>query len=283
MNDSALSPSEALTGAHVAQELVKKHTRALDRLTIEYVPVDSIKPNDYNPNRQSPHDFEMLCKSIAKNGCPYPVVVNRSTGEIVDGEHRWRAHKHMGELTVPVVWTDMTPEQARVSTLRHNRARGNEEAGLVVELFRELQALGLSDYAQEELLLDDEDMQRLMNLPGDELKGLDLNPDPSQLGADGHGLTEQDKALGIDTTADKRRAQEKMLAEAKAKEEQGMSAVDQTAFRLQLVYTGEEAATVKQVLERLLPEGSAELPLALLALLDWAEQAQRGAASQTAA
>ena len=67
-----------------------EHTKQrLERLTIEYVPVGSIKPNAYNPNRQSEQEHEMLLRSIQDNGFTQPVIVN-TEGVIIDGEHRWQ-------------------------------------------------------------------------------------------------------------------------------------------------------------------------------------------------
>ena len=228
---------------------VDKKNVVLGTLKVEYFPVDAIKPNDYNPNRQSTHDFEMLCKSIAADGFTQPIVVLRETMQIVDGEHRWRACKALGHKEVPAVLTDMTPEQARIATLRHNRARGTEDAALAADVLKDLAALGAADFAQEELALDDAEMQRLLgDMPEDELKGLEI-PDvgEDQLGPTGAGLTDTDREHHTDTTADQRRAKEKILAGAKKQEESDMKQADRV-YKLVTVYTDKEAELVKRVL-----------------------------------
>jgi ParB/RepB/Spo0J family partition protein len=257
-----------------------RNAHALEKLAVEYVPIGSIGPNPYNPNRQSPHDFTLLCKSIAADGFTQPVIVNRKERQIVDGEHRWRACQALGFEEVPIVWTDMTPEQMRISTLRHNRARGSENTDLVVELYKELGQLGATDIALDELMLDPVELNRMLQLDGDELATVQLDVTEDELGPDGKGLTEQDRALGIDTQADERRARERKLVQIKADEEARMGASDNSVFRVQLIYTGDTAAQVKRVLERLRQEGDKEpVPAAIKRLCAWWNAQQNGAAS----
>ncbi len=136
---------------------------ALKRLVIEYVPIDSIKPNPYNPNRQDEKEFGMLTESMAEDGFTQPIVVQRSTREIVDGEHRWRVGRASGLDAVPVVFVDMTPEQMRISTLRHNRARGSEDQDLVADVLRDLAQLGALGWTQQALRMSDEEINALIN------------------------------------------------------------------------------------------------------------------------
>jgi ParB-like chromosome segregation protein Spo0J len=248
-----------------------KPYKSLEKLEVVYVPIDAISPNPYNPNRQSEHDFTLLCKSIAADGFTQPIIVNRESKQIVDGEHRWRACRALQFDEIPIVLTDMTPEQMRISTLRHNRARGSENADLVIELFKELSELGATDVAVDELMLDPVELERLTQLDGDELARVDLGYDQSALGPDGNGLTDQDKATHVDTRSDERRARERKLAEVKEQEEARMGASDASVYRLQLIYTGEPAALVQRVLKRLQHADDVEpVPAAIRRLCAWA-------------
>ena len=141
---------------------VAKETIQLSKLQIEYVPVDSIKPNQYNPNRQSEHEFELLLKSIKEDGFTQPIIVTRHDKVIVDGEHRWKAGKALGMTEIPVVFVDMTDVQRRVSTLRHNRARGTEDYELTANLLRDLEKLGAIGWVQDSLMLDDEELSQIL-------------------------------------------------------------------------------------------------------------------------
>jgi hypothetical protein len=57
----------------------------------------------------------------------------------------------------------MTPEQARVATLRINRAHGDEDHDLVGKVLREIEKMGAVDMAIEGLLLDKVDLAQALD------------------------------------------------------------------------------------------------------------------------
>jgi len=230
---------------------VMKRNVVLGSLEVIYLPVDSVTPNDYNPNRQSEHDFTLLCRSIAEDGFTQPIVVMRATKQIVDGEHRWRACKALGHDEVPCVLVDMSPEQMRIATLRHNRARGSEDAAMAADVIRELQELGAIDWAADSLMMDTVEIQRMLEIEAHEAAQVQAEISPDMLGPSGHGLSVQDGTTAIDLTADERRAKERMLASAKADEEKDMSSKDADTYRLVLFFTDEEAKIVQTALGQL--------------------------------
>jgi ParB/RepB/Spo0J family partition protein len=148
--------------------LVKKKTGAipvaktLSKLEVEYAPIDWLVPNEYNPNRQSEYEFELLKKSITEDGMTQPVLC-LADGRIVDGEHRWRACKALGHESIPVVKVDMSEEQRRVATLRHNLARGSHDIEREADVLKDLQKLGALEWAQEALQLSDVEVDRMLN------------------------------------------------------------------------------------------------------------------------
>lgn len=148
--------------------------RQMEAMEVETVSIDSLRPNDYNPNRQTPDEFEKLKRSILENGFGQPVVAWRN-GIIVDGFHRWKACKELGFTKIKVIYFDADaikqrlsdPEvQAKLATIQFNEARGNEDMELLSALFKDFEALGVLDKVQEQLLLDDEGMQRLLDYGG---------------------------------------------------------------------------------------------------------------------
>ena len=129
---------------------VEKKNKVLEALNVQYVTHDQIVPNTYNPNRQSEDEFELLKRSMSEDGFTQPIVCVKHEDQegmfrIVDGEHRWRCSKELGYDEIPVVVTPMTYEQARIATLRHNRARGSEDIELTSEVLRDLEKLGALD------------------------------------------------------------------------------------------------------------------------------------------
>ena len=221
----------------MAKAKLTKQNVVLERLKVEYVGIDAVLPNTYNPNRQSEHDFTLLCKSIEEDGFTQPIIVLASSKVIVDGEHRWRAAKHLGYTQVPVVFTAMSPEQARIATLRHNRARGSEDLELAAAVLRDLVKLGAAEQAQESLMLDDVEMQRLLDdvaLPDEEVTGAEWLPqaEPPQT------LQELEE----------KRTAERAKDERKKFEDNARGTAESDLYRVSLVFAGPEGGLVRAVL-----------------------------------
>jgi ParB-like chromosome segregation protein Spo0J len=241
------------------RKVVEKRANKLEALEITYVSRLELKPNSYNPNRQSDHDFELLIRSMEEDGFTQPVIALRDTNEIVDGEHRWRAAGHVyGEdAQIPVVFVDMTPEQARIATLRHNRARGEEDIELSAAVLRDLRELGALDWAADSLMLDDVEIAKM----------LDDIPVPEQLAGDDYGEAwapgevsalptvvqngtgDQRRIEGMSTAAENRvRQMEQSIKNARGEEERQAIRRDAEIYRVTLLFTGDEGKLVKQVL-----------------------------------
>ena len=237
---------------------ITKKATLLERLKIQYVDIDSLKPNAYNPNRQSEQDFELLLKSMQLDGFTQPILVQKATKQIVDGEHRWRAAHELGMTQIPVVFVDMSAEQMRVSTLRHNRARGQEDIGLTSELLRDLEKLGAADWAQEELMMSDVEMEKLLEdiAAPEALAGDEYNEGwiPDASATDTVEGTNHDTADGQMTTAtsyralEKQREKERSLKAAHTEEEKQMIMKESDLFRVRLTFTDDEATLVKKAL-----------------------------------
>lgn len=153
----------ARTQATKGRRNVEKLTSRLETLQVKYIPIDNIHPNHYNANRQEAREFDLLIKSMEEDGFTQPIIVQSRTNEIVDGEHRWRAAHQLGYKEIPVVFVDMTPEQMRISTLRHNRARGSEDVELSTQVLRDLRELGALEWAMDSLDLNTKQLDALLS------------------------------------------------------------------------------------------------------------------------
>ena len=65
---------------------------------IVYVDVDDLKPNACNPDITA--NVRQL-RSMLDDGFTVPILVHQQTGEIVDGEHRWRAARQLATEGIP--------------------------------------------------------------------------------------------------------------------------------------------------------------------------------------
>lgn len=144
--------------------------------SLQWVDRDKLKPNDYNPNKVSKENLELLTQSILTNGWTLPIVV-RPDFTIIDGFHRWTVAGREPLRTklggkVPVVIVDHKDEaEDMYGTITHNRARGThllepmkaivkrllDENKSVAEISRQLgmkpeEVFRLSDFSKEDFL-----------------------------------------------------------------------------------------------------------------------------------
>ena len=240
----------------IAQRAVR-----LETLTVEYVPTDSINPNSYNPNRQDKDDFALLLRSIREDGFTQPVVVHKETRTIVDGEHRWRAARELGMAELPVVFVDMDAEQMRLSTLRHNRARGSEDVDLTAALYRDLRELGALDQARDALGLSAQELEALLDdTPAPEaLAGTEFGqawvPEGRRYSpTEGEESTEGVRTPTLEGSTPAALAQiqaaQERLDSATTEEERTAALNDRgnAVYRISLAFRGEEAEVIKAAL-----------------------------------
>jgi hypothetical protein len=134
---------------------------------VEWVDPSTLSANDYNPNHVAPPELNLLAISILEDGWTQPLVA-RPDGEIVDGFHRWtiaRRNPLVAALTdglVPVVRIDPDRDSQRLSTIRHNRARGSHHVVKMADIVADLRKQGLhEDEIAERLQMEIEEVERL--------------------------------------------------------------------------------------------------------------------------
>lgn len=122
---------------------MKKGRDAQPLSRIEWVHRDDLHANSYNPNKVAKPELELLKVSILEDGWTQPIVA-RPDGEVVDGFHRWTvsADPRLYAMTdgfVPVVRLEppATGDQM-LSTIRHNRARGEHGVLPMADIVRRL-------------------------------------------------------------------------------------------------------------------------------------------------
>lgn len=97
--------------------------------SLQWVDRNTLKPNDYNPNKVSKENLQLLTQSILTNGWTLPIVV-RPDNTIIDGFHRWTVAGEEPLFSilrgkVPIVTVTHENESGNIyGTVTHNRARG---------------------------------------------------------------------------------------------------------------------------------------------------------------
>lgn len=145
---------------------------------VQWVHRSELEPNEYNPNHVPQQELELLQTSILEDGWTQPIVVHPDNWEIVDGEHRFMVSdpdpdefdlvERDGETLakyeghVPIVELEISDEHQKMSTIRHNRARGRHSVTAVAEMVQSLKEAGLSDdEIMERLGMEREEVVRL--------------------------------------------------------------------------------------------------------------------------
>ncbi len=144
--------------------------------SLQWIERDRLRANDYNPNKVSEDNLQLLMQSIETNGWTLPIVV-RPDFTIIDGFHRWTVAGREplktqlgGEVPVVIVEHDDASDDI-YGTITHNRARGThllepmkaivkrllDDGKTVDEISKQLgmkpeEVFRLSDFTREEFL-----------------------------------------------------------------------------------------------------------------------------------
>ena len=111
----------------------------MEKLTIEYVPIEEIKPYANNAKLHPQEQVEQIIESIKDYGFNDPIAIWH--GEIVEGHGRLMAAQELGMETVPIIRLDnLTDEQRRAYALAHNKLTMNSGFDFSI-LERELESL----------------------------------------------------------------------------------------------------------------------------------------------
>ncbi len=105
-------------------------------MTVEEVPITMIEQHPDNANNG---DLEAIETSLEVNGLYAPILVQRSTGYIVAGNHRYVAAMGLGATSMPVIYLDISEIEAKRIMVADNRTA----------------RLGMDDEAQMAALLSD--------------------------------------------------------------------------------------------------------------------------------
>ena len=127
-----------------------------NRITVEQVPIDDLRPDPANPRRISDSELEALTRSIQEFGLVDPIIARHDDRMVIGGHQRLLAARKLGLKTVPVILVDLSPEKAHLLNLALNKISGTWDQELLARLLADLQPvedldLTLSGFSEEEL------------------------------------------------------------------------------------------------------------------------------------
>lgn len=108
---------------------------------VQWVEVEKLSANDYNPNVVFTDEMKLLKYSIIKSGWIQPILVTQDF-VIIDGFHRSTLAKMDKEITVdgkvPVVVMQLSEPERMLLTIRINRAKGSHVAVKMSDIIHKL-------------------------------------------------------------------------------------------------------------------------------------------------
>ncbi len=159
--------------------------------TSKVVPIDSIRPNRWNPNVQSDFIYQKAKDSIEEYGFIDPVLVRTLTKEertddivvyeIIDGEHRWKGAKEKEYTEIKIEdYGELNPYDAMLLTMIMNNTRGKDDILKRVELISQLESKqsSLLPWTAEEI----ENQKKLLNFDFSQYnKQEDIEQEPTRV------------------------------------------------------------------------------------------------------
>ena len=144
---------------------------------VQWVPMDKVVANGWNPNRCATAEMRLLYISIKADGFTQPIVTVYDEDQdkyiVVDGFHRSlivRTYPDIAERTggrLPIVVIKKPINDLMASTVRHNRARGKHSVdGMASMVFTMLENGWQDEAICNELGLEAEELVRLKHITG---------------------------------------------------------------------------------------------------------------------
>jgi DNA modification methylase len=130
--------------------------KTTQQIQIEQVSIEELHPDPANPRRISDEELEALTRSIREFGLVDPIIARKEDRTVIGGHQRLLAARRLGYKAVPVVFVDLSQEQARLLNIALNKISGSFDQELLARLLSELNLvpdvdLTLSGFGEDEL------------------------------------------------------------------------------------------------------------------------------------
>lgn len=156
---------------------VPEHVKHNPVSKVQWIPIEQVQANDYNPNSVAKTEMKLLYTSIKNDGYTQPIVTifDPDTNKyiIVDGFHRhatMKLNKDIHELNrglLPIVVIDKPINDRMASTVRHNRARGKHSINGMANMVFHMLDEGWDDaYICNQLGMEPDEIIRLKHVTG---------------------------------------------------------------------------------------------------------------------
>ena len=131
------------------------------QIQIEQVPIDELCPDPANPRRITDAELEALTRSLSEFGFIDPIIARREDNTVIGGHQRLLAARRLGLKTIPVVFVDLSKEQARLLNLALNKISGSFDEELLARLLTDLNEVPNIDLSLSGF--EDDELKKLLN------------------------------------------------------------------------------------------------------------------------
>lgn len=132
------------------------------KLTVENVPIEQLKPCDYNPRKWTESARKGLSDSLSKFGFVQPIVANSAParkGIIIGGNFKLDIAKQKGLKTLPVVWVNIPDiKKEKELNIRLNKNQGEWDNDLLADFDENLlKDVGFDSKELDKIFKDEEE------------------------------------------------------------------------------------------------------------------------------
>jgi len=115
---------------------------------IKKIPIADLKFDKTNPNTMSDEQMDALSKGMEKFGYLAPVILNQNM-EVLDGEHRAKVYKKLGEKNIPAYIINVDKFDAKMLRQIMNKLHGEHDTKKDSLEFKILEEAGkLDEFAE---------------------------------------------------------------------------------------------------------------------------------------
>jgi len=127
-----------------------------ETMQVEQVAIEALRPDPANPRRISDAELEALTRSLRQWGFVQPVLARREDGVVIGGHQRLLAARRLRMKQAPVIYLDLSQEQARLLNVALNKISGEWDQELLGRMLADLATvddldLTLTGFDEDEL------------------------------------------------------------------------------------------------------------------------------------
>lgn len=162
---------------------------------VQVVDINTLTPNNWNPNKMPSGMMEKFRKILRRHGFLDPVLVRTGNEkgafkdgrlEIINGEQRWTATKLEGGDRIRIINMGNVPDaQAKALTLIENDLRGTHDKEAVAAIISELSDLDPEGALVDTLPYNEDELDAYRSLGETSFDALDDMPDDVDVSGDG--------------------------------------------------------------------------------------------------